>query len=233
MKGKGFCPDFILDVGASSGVWSDVAHRVFPQARFLLIEPLYQEYHKLNDHYFRKHPEFECVPVAVSDIPGEAELRLSDDLYGSSLFCPSNQRTGESIKVIVQTLDQVAQEKDLVGRGLLKLDVQFAEHLVLSGAKSILPQVDALLIELSLFRYSAQALTFPEMYELIRNLGFRYYEDIGGWRSPVDGTTLQKDVLFVRDHLFVGSNPKKVETNGSSQSAVEEQTRREPVVVEV
>jgi hypothetical protein len=40
------------------------------------------------------------------------------------------------------------------------------------------------------------------MCELVRQLGFQYYEDIGGWRSPVDGTTLQKDVLFVRDALF-------------------------------
>ena len=37
---------------------------------------------------------------------------------------------------------------------------------------------------------------------LVSSLGFNYYEDVGGWRSPVDGTTLQKDVLFVRDALF-------------------------------
>jgi hypothetical protein len=105
--------------------------------------------------------------------------------------------------VPVLTLDEVAREKNLTGQGLLKLDVQFAEHLVLGGAKKLLPQVDALLVELSLVRYASQPLLFPEMYELIRKLGFRYYEDAGGWRCPVDGTALQKDVLFVRENLFV------------------------------
>ena len=203
MKQKGFSPDFILDVGASSGVWSDVAHRIFPTSRFVLIEPLYAQYRRTSDWYFKKHPDFECVPVAVSDHPGQATLQVSDDLYGSSLLAPAGANAENAVKVEVQTLDQVAREKKLTGRGLLKLDVQFTEHLVLQGAKQLLPQVDALLVELSLFRYNDQALIFPEMYELIRSLGFRYYEDVGGWRSPVDGTTLQKDVLFVREHLFL------------------------------
>ncbi len=108
----------------------------------------------------------------------------------------------EPLRVPVRTLDEIAREKRLTGQGLLKLDVQFAEHLVLSGAKRLLPQVDALLIELSLVRYAEQPLLFPEMCEMIRGLGFRYYEDAGGWRCPVDGTALQKDVLFVRENLF-------------------------------
>jgi FkbM family methyltransferase len=214
MKQKGFSPDFVLDVGASSGVWSDVAHRVFPHSRFILVEPLYQQYRRMSDWYFRKHPEFECVPVAVSEHPGEAQLQLTEDLYGSSLFSASAREMENSVKVPVQTLDQVARDKQIAGRGMLKLDVQFVEHLVLRGAQKILPQVDALLVELSLFRYNAEALTFPEMYELIRGLGFRYYEDVGGWRSPADGTTLQKDVLFVRERLFLEGSSRTATNDG-------------------
>jgi FkbM family methyltransferase len=258
MKHKGYSPDFILDVGASSGVWSDAAHRVFPQARFILVEPLYSQYRGMNDWYFRRHPDFECVPVAVSERPGVAELRLTEDLYGSSLFSappntannllpavdppsplPRGEGRGEgswkqenSLKVTVQTLDQVADEKQLAGRGLLKLDVQFAEHLVLRGAKKILPQVDALIVELSLFRHNPQALTFPEMYELIRSLGFRYYEDIGGWRSPVDGTTLQKDVLFVREHLFLEKSSRSTQADTPAESDAKGQLRMEPAPVD-
>jgi FkbM family methyltransferase len=232
MKQKGYSPDFIMDVGASSGVWSDAAHRVFPKARFILVEPLYSQYRGMNDWYFQKHPEFEYVPVAVSERPGVAELRLTEDLYGSSLFSASSQNAGNSVNVTVQTLDQVASEKRLVGRGLLKLDVQFAEHLVLRGAKEILPQLDALIVELSLFRHNPQALTFPEMYELIRGLGFRYYEDIGGWRSPVDGTTLQKDVLFVREHLFLGNNSTSARADAPPETEIRGQVRMEPAAVD-
>lgn len=101
---------------------------------------------------------------------------------------------------------------------------------MLRGAKQILPQVDALIVELSLFRYNAQALIFAEMYELIRNLGFRYYEDLGGWRSPVDGTTLQKDVLFVREHLFLEQNDRGTEDIDRRNCADERD--KESVVVE-
>jgi FkbM family methyltransferase len=231
LKKNGFSPDFVLDVGSSSGVWSDAVHRVFPQARFILVDPLHEQYRQLNDWFFRKHPEFECVPVAVSELPGEAELQLTDDLYGSSLFSASTRKMDNSVKVTVKTLDQVARDKQIAGRGLLKLDVQFVEHLVLRGAKQFLQQVDALLVELSLFRYNAQALTFPEMYELIRSLGFRYYEDVGGWRSPADGTTLQKDVLFVREGLFLESCSRTAPADFSKRTEPNGELVMEPVEV--
>jgi FkbM family methyltransferase len=218
LKRQGFAPDFVLDVGSSTGVWSDAVKRVFPTSRFVLVDPLHHQYAKLNDWYFRKNPDFEPVAAAVSDRPGEAELSVSEDLYGSSLLQPADCRAYSALRVPVRTLDDVMREKGLAGRGLLKIDVQFAEHLVLAGARKLLSRVDALLVELSLLRYAPQAMVFEEMWELIRRLGFRYYEDIGGWRSPSDGTTLQKDVLFLRQHLFQyrpRAQSKTAEANGN------------------
>ena len=208
LQRHGFLPDFVIDVGASTGVWSDTAKRIFPKARYVLIDPLHSQYVRVNKWYFKRNPDFETIVAAVSDKPGEAELNVSPDLYGSSLLRPGDSRPLETLKVPVVTLDQVARDKKLSGRGLLKIDVQFTEHLVLAGARQLLEQVDALLLELSLFQFAPQALLFPEMCELARSLGFHYYEDTGGWRSPLDGTTLQKDVLFVRDSLFVQGGRK-------------------------
>lgn len=206
LRRHGFSPDFILDVGSSTGVWSDTAKRIFPQARFILVDPLHAQYVRLNKWFFKRNPDFETVAAAVSDRPGEAKLNVSPDLYGSSLLHPGDSRGYETLRVPILTLDQIAQEKKIAGRGLLKIDVQFTEHLVLAGARRLLEQVDALLLELSLFRYAPEAMLFPEMCDLVHKLGFHYAEDLGGWRSPVDGTTLQKDVLFVRDRFFVQGN---------------------------
>src|SRR5581483_8124523 len=200
---RNYSPDFIIDVGASTGVWSNTAKRIFPKARFILVDPFHSKYVRMNDWFFRSNPDFETIAAAVSDRPGEAELNVSPDLYGSSLLRPSDQSAGETITVPVVTLDDIAAQRKLSGRGLLKIDVQFTEHLVLAGAEQLLHQVDVLLLELSLFRYAPEAMLFPEMCELVRSLGFNYFEDVGGWRTPVDGTMLQKDVLFVRDSLFV------------------------------
>ena len=202
LQRRGFAPDFVFDVGASTGVWSDVAHRVFPAARFILVEPLHTQYAKLSNWYFNKHPEFECVPAAVSDRAGFAQLNLSPDLYGSSLLNRADSRCCGTVRVPIRTLDEVTREKRVTGRGLLKIDVQFTEHLVLAGAAELLRQTDALIIELSLFRYTREALVFKEMCDLIEDLGFRYYDDVGGWRDPRDGAPLQKDVLFLRQDLF-------------------------------
>jgi len=203
LSSQGFEPNFVLDVGASTGIWSDMAKRVFPSARFVLVDPLFSKYKKISSWYFKKNPGFECVEAAVSDYSGAAQFDVSDDLYGSSLLDPNDCRNYESINVPVVTLDDLAHQKKITGRGLLKIDVQFAEHLVLAGASELLCQVDAVLVELSLVKFAVQAKVFGEMYSLMQSLGFRYYEDTGGWRCPVDGTTVQKDVLFVREEKFV------------------------------
>lgn len=225
LRARGFAPDFVIDVGSSTGIWSDLVHRLFPRARFILVDPLHARYVQENNWFFRKHPNFECVPVALSDKVGEMDLGVSNDLYGSSLLRPSDLRTYEPLRVSVLTLDELARQKEVFGRGLLKIDVQFAEHLVLAGAPQLLPQIDVLIVELSLFRYSQEARLFEEMCELIRGLGFRYYEDVGGWRSPVDGTLLQKDVVFVRGQQFAYRlpNPDAKPESAEQEEEVEEE----------
>lgn len=216
LKAHGFAPNFVVDVGASTGVWSHTAKSAFPTPRFILIDPLHAQYRQLNQWYFNKNPDFEVVAAAVSNKPGQAEFKISNDLYGSSLLDLGENRPYEILKVPVMTLDEIASEKHLTGRGLLKIDVQSAEHLVLAGAQQFIKQVDVLILELSLFKDTPEAMLFPEMFELVRSLGFNYCEDLGGWRSPVDGTTLQKDVLFVRDSLLVRGPIEPVMTDESA-----------------
>lgn len=191
---RGYRPDFVVDVGGSSGVWSDAVHRVFSSARFVLIEPLPDRY---PDWYHKAHPEFEWVAAAASNKDGKATFQVSNDLYGSSLFLPEDNRHYQSVEVSVTTLDSVLDQKNLAGRGIVKIDVQFAEHLVIEGATRLLQQVDFLVLELTLQRCVPEARTFLEMVLQMEQAGFRYFDDIGGWRNPVTGSLEQKDVVFV------------------------------------
>jgi FkbM family methyltransferase len=204
LRGQGLRPDFVIDVGASVGVWSFVASKIFPEARYFLVDPLMRRYDPSARKYFlARIPNHDVLEVALSDRPGSATFRISEDLWGSSLLDPADFRAYEAADVEVKTLDQIAREKSIRGRGILKLDVQCAEHLVLEGGKDLLPQVDAIAAELSLVRYDPGARVFLEMLQLLDQLGFRYYDETGGWRSPVDGTQLQKEVLFVRRNILV------------------------------
>ncbi len=200
---RGLRPDFVIDIGASTGIWSEAASRLFPEAQFVLVEPLGDRYDpRARKHHLKAIRRHALVEAAVSDRPGRMTFNVPPDLYGASLLLPDDARTYQSVEVRVTTVDEIAAEQALRGRGLLKADVQCAEHLVLAGAARTLPQVDVILIELSLVRYAPEARTLREMLDLLHGLGFRLYDDTGGWRSPVDGTLLQKDLVFVRHGLF-------------------------------
>lgn len=201
---QGYRPDFIVDVGSSHGIWSHTASKFFKEASYILIDPLMTKYEQAaRDFYLKQIPNSQLLELAVSNQNGKTTFQVSPDLYGSSLLNPADYRTYETVEVEVLTLDQIAETYQVKGRGILKLDVQCAEHIVLEGAKTFLKQVDAIVVELSLVRYDAKALVFLEMLNLLDSLGFRYYDETGEWRSPVNGTLLQKEIVFLRQDLLV------------------------------
>ncbi len=211
LKVNHYHPDFVMDVGASHGIWSHTASQLFPEARFILIDPLINRYEQSARNYYLKNiPQAKFLEIAVSDQSGQLSFQVSPDLYGSSLLTPADFRDYETATVEVKTLDQVTQEENLQGRGILKLDVQCAEHIVLAGAKNFLQQVDLVIAELSYVRYDENALVFLEMLNLLDQLGFRYYDETGEWRSPIDGTLLQKEVVFIRQDLLVPETSRKI-----------------------
>jgi len=198
----GYTPDFFVDVGASNGVFSDMIARVFPGARRILVEPLAEIYAEKNAWYFEQHPEFEIVKAALDETAGRATFHVTDDLFNSSLLNSSIMEGARAVPVEIKTLDGLARELAIEGRGLLKVDVQCAEHRVLAGGREFLDQVDGILLELSLVRFAPEAKVFDEMLGLLDSLGFRYFDECGGWRLPQDGRLVQKDVLFLRKGLL-------------------------------
>ncbi len=211
LKVNDYHPDFVMDVGASHGIWSHTASQLFPEAQFILIDPLINRYEQAARNYYLKNiPKAKFLEIAVSNQSGQLSFQVSPDLYGSSLLTPADFRDYETVTVAVKTLDQVAQEEQLQGRGILKLDVQCAEHIVLEGASNFLNQVDLVVAELSYIRYDEKALIFLEMLNLLDQLGFRYYDETGEWRSPIDGTLLQKEVVFIRQDLLIPETSRKI-----------------------
>ncbi len=199
LRGRGVRLDFVVDVGASTGIWSYAASRVFPDARFLLVDPLASRYHPAERRHHLQHIErYEQVEAAVSNRAGRLTLNVPPDLYGASLLRPVEYAAFEKVEVPVTTVDALVRKHELRGRGLLKADVQFAEHLVLEGARESLPLVDVIVLELSLARFHPDAKTFTELVNVLDGLGYRYFDDAGTWRSPLDGLLIQKDVVFVR-----------------------------------
>jgi FkbM family methyltransferase len=205
LKSKGFDPDFVIDVGASNGPWSHAMSGLFPDTRFILIEPLASRYNRESKKFhIDAHPNFELIEAAVSDKPGRLSLHLASDLYNSSVFpVPGMVKDEGLIDVRCTTLDEIAREKRISGCGLVKIDVQHAEHLVIKGGLDFISNhADALVLEITLAPPFEGAKGLLEMISLMERIGFRYSDDVGEWRSPVDGRLEQKDILFVRQGKF-------------------------------
>jgi FkbM family methyltransferase len=219
LKIKGYEADFIIDVGCSFGIWSYTASKHYPVAKFYLIDPLMSYYSKdLRDAYQSKLKHLTLGEIALSNQNGKTRFNLAPDLYGSSLMNPSDFRTYEGIEVDVKTLDTYASEQNITGRGILKLDVQCAEHLIVDGAKNFLSQVDAIVIELLLIRYDENSLVYAEMIQLMDQLGYRYFDETGEWRSPQNGVLLQKELLFTRKSLLNNETSRVIQHDNSGKS---------------
>lgn len=199
LKTLGFTPDAVLDIGASSGIWSYTLSSVYPDARYVLVDPLFSRYPSKN-----LRDAFEVIECAIAEKSGKLKLQVSNDLYNSSLVAVGSVATTvEEFEVEIKTVDEVVAEKQVKGRIVLKLDVQFAEHLALEGAvKALAQQVDVVMLELTLERLAPQAKVFREMLELMSGYGFDYFDEVGEWRHPGTGRLEQKDVLFVRKGLL-------------------------------
>jgi FkbM family methyltransferase len=196
LRHRDYRPDFILDVGCSTGVWSHTVRPLFPHARFILVDPLLQNYRQLNSWYYEQNPDFESFEMALGEGSGVVEFKVSDDLYGSSLLDLEDGRSYQKREVQLTTIDQFLVQAKAQGKGILKIDVQSAEHLVLAGAQKSLFRFDFIIIELSLQKFTPEGKTFLEMVNFMQEQGFVYHDDAGDWRSPQDGRLIQKDVIF-------------------------------------
>ena len=212
LKGMGLQPETIIDAGASNGVWSWSATKVFPDAHYVMIDPLMSHYSESEKNYYHNRIDrYQLVEAALSDKAGKMEFLVSDDLFGSSLLkVNENIRDAKTIAVDVVTLDDLATQNDWSGPVLLKVDVQYAEHLVLAGgAKFIQANVDALILELTIEREHPDAKTYREMLDLMDQLGYRLVDETEGWRTPKNGVLEQKDSVFVRRDLLAKTDSLK------------------------
>jgi FkbM family methyltransferase len=201
LRQMGYEPDFICDVGASTGFWSHIAARVYPSARYYLVEPLLEQYLESDSTVYRLHPEFVKIPLAAGSKIGRAEMRVSHDLYGSSLSEASlfpDSRRFKALDVPVSTLDEIGSRYGISGRGILKIDVQFTEHAVLEGAAAFIRQIDYLFIETHLKTFVPGTKAFAQLVEYLWERNFECIDFGSEWRDPLTGRLLQKDVVFGR-----------------------------------
>jgi|PlaIllAssembly_1097288.scaffolds.fasta_scaffold02070_1 FkbM family methyltransferase len=123
--------DVVLDIGASSGLFSLVAARSSPSAQVVAFDILPEAYHTLVDNLMLNglldRVESRLVGVGKSDRPFYAPFRrISSQMPTSfSLYCQLTE--GDRVLVPVKTLDEICLPRFSGKKMCMKIDVEGAE----------------------------------------------------------------------------------------------------------
>lgn len=188
-------PAFVIDIGAAEGKWSLEAAEVWPQADFILVEPLLERQAELEKLAHSKG--WTCHSMLAGNKKQIVEFTVTDDLDGSGVY---QHNAGEKRLVPMCPLDDFLP---LEGRGFLKLDTHGFEGPILDGASHLLKQVDLLMIEVYGSYISPSCLLFDQLASLLREkYGFRVAHIINVMNRPGDRIFWQADFVFLKeDHL--------------------------------
>ena len=184
----------ILDVGASTGCWTEKAIPYFSGAKFLCVEA--QPVHEpALQRFTRRHPNVRYVLAAAGAREGEIYFDTNTPFGGVA----SEQAGGPGwARVPVTTLDRLAAQHGLPPPFLIKLDTHGFEVPILDGACTVLERTAVLIIEVYNFRIGRDALLFPEMCQELARQGFRCFDLFDPMNRPADGTLWQMDMVFLR-----------------------------------
>jgi len=201
LRGIGFRPATVIDVGAAMGGFTRSCHTIFPDASYLLIEPL-EEYLPALRALERATPKLQYRIAAASSSEVPSLLNVHDDLVGSSLYRETEEGTGVNGTprlVTSVTIDQLVAQTGGQPPYLIKVDVQGAELDVLAGGASALAGAEVVLLEVSFFNFFLGAPLIGEVIGYMQTQGFVPYDMVGLQYRPIDGALSQADMLFVKE----------------------------------
>ena len=208
LKHLGFAPATVIDVGVASG--TPELYETFPEATYLLVEPLAQFEHEITTILQRYRGSY--VIAAAGSRAGEVSFNVHDNhMEGSSLLQETMgpEADGHRVTVPMVVVDDLVRQRSLDGPILLKVDVQGGELEVLEGCADTLKATEAVVLEVSLFEFMKGAPQFYDVVSYMKGRGYVAYDIVLGWNRPLDDALGQVDIVFVkeagpfrRDHSF-------------------------------
>ena len=186
----------IIDVGAARGTWSIEASHFWPNASYLLMEPL-KERQLCLEALTKTYRNFSFAPYAAGNKKTTIEFVIADDLDGSGI---ASSATDPSLirSVPVVRIDDVVNEANVKGPYIIKLDTHGFEVPILEGCSGVLENVDLFIIECYGFQIVDNSLLFWQMCEYMQGLGYRLFDMVDVLHRPTDNAFWQCDAFFIK-----------------------------------
>lgn len=189
----GVAPQVIFDVGAARGEWAQFAHKLWPTARIVGVEPNERNV-PLLDKLKREMPQFDYRRAFLG--PERKVVKYVERDTQTSLVDNAGVSGTANAEAPMTTLDDLADEVGAAPQ-LLKMDVQGFELEVLKGAARSLPAVQVVLLEVSFIRFGPAMPIMHEVIAFMAERGFVPYDVAGIYRRPEDDALAQMDFMFV------------------------------------
>ena len=194
MVARGHAFGTVIDIGASTGIWSERLMRYFPRCQYLLVEAQPAHEPALRD-WCGRHGNAQYVLAAAGESAGRVFFEVGDDPFGGQA---SATPAAGKIEVPVVTIDAEVAARKLPGPYLLKFDTHGFELPILKGASATLAATEVIIMECYNFRISPECLTFAEMCAWLGERGFRCIDLVEPLHRPHDDAFWQMDLVFAR-----------------------------------
>ena len=201
----------VFEVGAADGRDCLRYSELFPIAQIFAFEPVPESFSKIIEKS-AQCPRLHAHNIALSNEPGIAEFHLSNWIDASSLLKPKAtgstfdvyQASKRSIKVSVDTIDNICARERLSHIDLLKMDAQGAELKILSGATKMLEggAIDLIFTEVHFLDSYEGSARFDQIMSLLVRHGFHFH-NFYGLNQNQRGQATWGDAIFVHDRIKV------------------------------
>lgn len=198
LKGIGFSPIHIVDIGANHGDWSRAALSVFPNAKISIFEPQARLGRYLGD--LERNPNISIFYKGVGDFDGRLPFTLHDRDDSCSFVYASEDaklRGFDQVDIEICRLDSIMAAHSFGPPDLVKIDAEGLDLQVLDGANNSLKSVEIVLVEASVANrdYPNSVLAVVNKMDL---LGYRLFDITDINRTPKRRILWLLEMVFVR-----------------------------------
>ncbi|AEE50735.1 FkbM family methyltransferase [Haliscomenobacter hydrossis] len=200
MQQNGFRPNKIIDIGAYEGKWTLEMLSIFPNAKYLMIEPLESKKGLLTTLQKSRPDQITFVNALLGATDGQP-VTFNEMETASSVLKEHHSTSAQLVSKTLSSLSAIAQQKGFEKPDFIKLDTQGYELEILKGGSDVLSTTQAVLMEVSLLDIHRQVPLINEVFDFMAKYGFVAYDICSLVRRPLDKALWQVDVIFVKlDH---------------------------------
>lgn len=200
----------VYDIGAASGVVSRCFAKLSNVRTVHSFEPIPSAFADLTERT-QQYPQVTRHNVALGDENCVMDIHITEGSRDSSSLLSMKQLHKKEFpnasyqdhpeKVRVVRLDDYVRDKHLPLPHVVKVDVQGYEDRVLCGGKNTISQSAYCILEISLAPLYENSPLFDDIYQQMREMGFRLV-GLGGILRGVSGSHLQLDGIFQNEKMM-------------------------------